>query len=52
MINDDKLSIALKIGDIYIYNINTFLILEIKIIMKDNSILIYYFYDMIIIEID
>ena len=52
MINDDKLSIALKIRDIYIYNINTFLILEIKIIMKDNSILIYYFYDMIIIEID
>ena len=61
-IKDDKLSIALQNGDIYIYNINNFsLILEIKkivefifnvFIMKDNSILICSFYNMIIIEIE
>ena len=61
-IKDDKLSIALQNGDIYIYNINNFsLILEIKkivefifnvFIMKDNSILICSFYDLIIIEVE
>ena len=61
-IKDDKLSIALQNGDIYIYNINNFsFILKIKqivefifnvFIMKDNSILICSFYDLIIIEVE